>query len=40
MIKTIFDPESTDALNYVLQKNNEIVLLTDEIMREFESLDR
>lgn len=37
---SLFDPEATDALNYVLQKNNELVLLTDEMMREFETLDR
>jgi len=37
---SFFDPEATDALNYVLQKNNKFVLLTDEMTREFESLDR
>jgi len=37
---SLFDPEATDALNYVLQKNNELVLLTDEMVREFETLDR
>ena len=36
----LFDPEAVDAINYVLQKNNDLVLLTDSMMREFESLDR
>jgi len=37
---SVFDPEATKALNYILQKNNELILLADEMNREFESLDR
>ncbi|MEX0862385.1 sensor histidine kinase [Nitrosopumilus sp.] len=37
---SVFDPEATKAMNYLLQKNNELVLLTDEMNREFENLDR
>jgi len=37
---TVFDPESTKAVNYVLQKNDEVVLLTDNMKNEFESLGR
>ena len=29
-----------NAMNYVLQKNNELVLLTNDLTRELESLDR
>ena len=37
---SVFDPEATKALNYILQKNNELILLADEMNREFENLDR
>lgn len=37
---SVFDPEATKALNYLLQKNNELILLSDKMNREFESLDR
>ena len=36
----IFNPTAQDALNYVLQKNGEMVLLTNDLTRELESLDR
>ena len=37
---SVFDPEATSAMNYVLQKNQELVLLTNEMMLDFEGLDR
>ena len=37
---SVFDHEATNALNYILQKNNELILLTDEMNKEFENLDR
>jgi len=36
----VFDPESIKSINYILQKNNELVLLTDNMKNELESLDR
>ena len=37
---SVFDPEATNAMNYVLQKNQDLVLLTDNLVRDLESLDR
>ncbi|WP_255465119.1 HAMP domain-containing sensor histidine kinase [Nitrosopumilus sp. b3] len=37
---SVFDPEATNAMNYVLQKNQDLVLLTAELERDLESLDR
>jgi len=37
---SVFDPEATKALNYLLQKNNELVLLTDKMNKDFENLNR
>ncbi|WP_193353381.1 sensor histidine kinase [Candidatus Nitrosopumilus salaria] len=37
---TLFDSEATNAMNYVLQKNQELVLVTDRLVKELEGLDR
>jgi signal transduction histidine kinase len=37
---SVFDKEATDAVNYVLQKNQDLVLLTDQLIDELEPLDR
>ncbi len=37
---SIFDTEATEAVNYVLQKNQELILLTNQMINEFEGLDR
>ncbi|MGY5149754.1 MAG: sensor histidine kinase [Candidatus Nitrosopumilus sp. bin_68KS] len=37
---SVFDPEATNAMNYVLQKNQDLVLLTADLERELENLDR
>lgn len=37
---SVFDQEATDAINYVLQKNSELVLLTNSMVGEMEELDR
>ncbi len=37
---SVFDKEATDAVNYVLQKNQDLVLLTDQLINELEPLDR
>ena len=37
---SIFDLEATNAVNYVLQKNQDLVLLTDQLVNELEPLDR
>jgi signal transduction histidine kinase len=37
---TLFDPEATNAMNYVLQKNQDLVLVTDRLVKELEGLDR
>ncbi len=39
-ITSVFDPESTKAVNYILQKNNELVLLSDNMKNELGNLDR
>jgi len=39
-VTSVFDPEATKAMKYVLQKNSELILLTDDMVREFESLGR
>lgn len=39
-VTSVFDPEATNAMNYVLQKNQDLVLLTDNLSRDLESLDR
>ena len=36
----VFDLEATNAMNYVLQKNQELVLVTDELSKELDKLDR
>ncbi len=37
---SVFDSEATSAINYVLQKNQELVLLTNGMISDFEGLDR
>ena len=37
---SVFDDEATNAVNYVLQKNQDLVLLTDQLISDFEGLDR
>ncbi|QDI89742.1 HAMP domain-containing histidine kinase [Candidatus Nitrosopumilus sp. SW] len=37
---SVFDKEATDAVNYVLQKNQDLVLLTDQLIKELDPLDR
>ncbi len=37
---SVFDQEATNAVNYVLQKNQDLVLLTDQLNSELEPLDR
>ncbi len=37
---SVFDPESIKAMNYILQKNNELILLTDNMEDELENLGR
>lgn len=36
----VFDKEAIDAINYVLQKNGELILLTDSISKELSDLGR
>jgi len=37
---SVFDKEATNAVNYILQKNNELVLTVDGASKEISSLDR
>jgi len=37
---SVFDQEATSAMNYVLQKNQELVLLTDALTNNLQNLDR
>lgn len=37
---SVFDKEATSAVNYILQKNNELVLTVDEASKEISSLGR
>ena len=37
---SVFDLEATNAMNYVLQKNQELVLVTDKLSKEIDTLDR
>ncbi|MFQ5475594.1 MAG: sensor histidine kinase [Nitrosopumilus sp.] len=37
---SVFDPTSINAVNYVLEKNDEVIVLTDSMKKEFESLGR
>ena len=37
---SVFDLEATNAMNYVLQKNQELVLVTDKLSKELNKLDR
>ncbi|MHA7646992.1 sensor histidine kinase [Nitrosopumilus sp. S4] len=37
---SIFDSEATQAMNYVLQKNQDLILLTNNMKNELEGLDR
>ena len=39
-VTSVFDPEATNAMNYVLQKNQDLVLLTDNLVSDLENLDR
>jgi len=39
-VTSVFDPEATKAMKYVLQKNSELILLTDDMVSEFENLGR
>ncbi len=37
---SVFDQEATSAMNYVLQKNQELVLYTDALTKDLQNLDR
>jgi len=37
---SVFDPEAITAVNYILEKNNELVLLSNNMINEFENLGR
>ncbi|QLH05595.1 two-component sensor histidine kinase [Nitrosopumilus oxyclinae] len=37
---SVFDMEATNAMNYVLQKNQELVLVTDKLSKDLDKLDR
>jgi len=37
---SVFDSEATGAMNYVLQKNQDLVLLTDSLVKDLDGLDR
>ncbi|MGY5152058.1 MAG: HAMP domain-containing sensor histidine kinase [Candidatus Nitrosopumilus sp. bin_6a] len=37
---TVFDQEASDAINYILNKNNDLVLTTNNLFKEIENLDR
>ena len=37
---SVFDPEATKAMNYLLQKNNELILIANKLTNEIENLDR
>ena len=37
---SVFDLEATNSMNYVLQKNQELVLITDKLSKELDNLDR
>ena len=37
---SVFDPEAIKAVNYILKKNNELVLLSNNMVNEFENLGR
>jgi len=37
---SVFDPEAIKAVNYILEKNNELVLLSNNMINEFENLGR
>ena len=37
---SVFDQEATSAMNYVLQKNQELVLYTDALAKNLQNLDR
>ena len=39
-VTSVFDKDASSAINYVLQKNTELVLITDDIVNELSSLDR
>lgn len=36
----VFDPNAVEALNYVLEKNGEMILTTDSLVKEFDELGR
>ena len=36
----VFDSNAVEALNYVLEKNGEMILTTDSVVKEFDELDR
>ncbi|MEK0338641.1 MAG: HAMP domain-containing sensor histidine kinase [Nitrosopumilus sp.] len=37
---SVFNPEAIKAVNYILEKNNELVLLSNKMVNEFENLGR
>ena len=39
-VTSVFDPQATNAMNYVLEKNQELVLQTDGLNKDLEGLDR
>ncbi len=36
----MFDDEAVDSLNYILEKNGEMVLTTDAVLKEVSNLER
>ena len=39
-VETVFDPEVRNALKYTLEKNGDLTILTDNLVKELNSLDR
>ena len=37
---SVFDPEATKAMNYLLEKNNELILATNQFTNDIKNLDR
>ncbi|HSG84675.1 MAG TPA: two-component sensor histidine kinase, partial [Nitrosopumilus sp.] len=37
---TVFDKEASNAVSYILNKNNELILSTNELYKEIQNLDR
>ncbi len=39
-ITSVFDKDAVDSLNYILEKNGELVLTTDSVLKEISEMDR